>query len=146
MAASVPAAASASGLRASRASSRAVAAGGEAVEVAGEGAQRALQLAAQQEDQVGGRTLPEDGADQNEGLERAREPAPRVLRPLGDARDLPVLLGDEGDDAVRLAVGAGTEHERGGREFTGHGAASTPSSPMPHGATSRNLDKRGFGP
>src|SRR5439155_31314 len=74
------------------------------------------------------------------------EPAPRVLRPLGDARDLPVLLGDEGDDAVRLAVGAGTEHERGGREFTGHGAASTPSSPMPHGATSRNLDKRGFGP
>src|SRR5207244_12461296 len=112
-----------------------VAAGGEAVEITAECAQRVHQLAAQQEDQVRGRALAEDGADQDEGLERPREAAARVLRPFGDAGHLAVLLRDEGDDAVRLAVGAGAEDERGGREFTLHWAVPSSSSPMHHGAT-----------
>src|SRR5262249_20328902 len=116
-----------------------VAAGSEAIEVRRETPQRLQQLAADQERQVRRRADPEDDAHVDEGLERAREAPPGVLRPLGDAGHLAVLLGDEGDDAVRLTVRAGAEHECRSGDLFGHGLATAqlPRRPVSRTAPGR---------
>src|SRR5262249_11531105 len=109
-----------------------VAPGAESVDVGGEGAQRLDEPAAEQEDEVRRRALAEHHPHVHERLECAREPSLGVLRPLGDARHLAVLLGDERDDAVRLPVGASAEHEGRGGDLVGHErvTALVPSRPF----------------
>ena len=85
------------------------------------------------------RALPEDGPDVDERLEGAGEAPPRVLGPLGDPRDLAVAGGQEGDDAVRLAEGAGPEDEGRGGELSMRGTGDADTRLPP------NLDKQGSG-
>src|SRR5207302_9078656 len=66
-----------------------VAAGRVPIEVTRVRAPDAEKLAAHEEGEVGGGPLAEHDADADEGLERAREAAARVLRPLRDPGDLP---------------------------------------------------------
>jgi len=119
-----------------------VAAGGEAFEVGREPAKHAEELAAHEEGEIGARTLAEDGADVDEGLERARKAAARVLRPLGDAGQLPLGFGDQRDDAVRLAVRPGAKDECLSGDFEGHERdRAVRITRLPH----PQLDKQGSG-
>ena len=119
-----------------------VAAGGEAIEVLREATQRPEELAAEQEDQLGRRPMAEHRTEVKKGLEGAAESASRVLRSLGDPRDLAVFLGDQRDDPVRLAVGTGAEDEGRGADLSLHARSGTRSVPPAIGG--RNLDKPSF--
>src|SRR5262249_13477917 len=105
-----------------------------------EGREDIEEFAALQKRERGLGALAEDHAHLHERLQRPREASARIARALGDARELPEVLGQEGDDAVGFPVGAGGEDEPDRRLFRRHARSRLPARSSRH-----NLDKGGPG-